>query len=140
MHQVIIIINIIINNYNNNIIGATKLVPLPNYNKDWPTLPMWFWPVCGIWELASVALLFNGKEKIALPLLYIFLGGVYSSVTVMDPKKIPIAIVPTCTVLVVSSIGYHQKHSTQYMIPGLGAGFLIGVILSSLGGRKVKSK
>jgi len=109
-------------------------------NKDWPTLPMWFWPVCGTWELVSVGLLMNGNEKIALPLLYIFLGGVYSSVTVMDPKKIPMAVVPTLTTLVVASVGFHQKHSSEFIVPGLGIGFLTGIILSSLGGGKVKSK
>jgi len=101
---------------------------------------MWFWPVCGIWELVSVGLLFNGKEKIALPLLYIFLGGVYSSVTVMDLKKIPMAVVPTATTLVIATFGHHQGHSKEYLLPGLGVGFLIGVILSSLGSGKVKSK
>ena len=35
-----------------------------------PTLPMWFWPVCGLWELASLGLLLNGKEKVVFYYYY----------------------------------------------------------------------
>ena len=42
-------------------------------------------------------------------------------------------IVPTFTTAVVATIGYHQKHSEEYIVPGLAIGFLIGIVLSFLG-------
>jgi len=69
------------------------------------------------------------------------LGGVFCSVTVLDLKKIPMIIVPTLTISVVAAIGYHQKHSEEYIVPGLAIGFLVGIVLSFLGGSsKKKSK
>jgi hypothetical protein len=68
------------------------------------------------------------------------MGGVYCSVTVLDLKKIPMIVVPTCTTAVIATVGFHQNHSEEHLIPCLAGGFLIGIVLSFLGGSKKKTK
>ena len=49
-------------------------------------------------------------------------------------------VAPTFTTAVIATVGYHQKHSEEHLIPCLAAGFLIGIVLSFLGGSKKKTK
>ena len=63
--------------------GLSKVVGASVEKKMWFMLPAIFWPACGLWELITCFLLYTDRPSYALPMAYMFMGGVYSSVTVL---------------------------------------------------------
>jgi hypothetical protein len=115
--------------------GLSKFFPAANI-KEWPNLPSWFWTGSALWELTSVALFWAGEIDTSFMLLYTFLGGVFSSCTVLasPTSKLPGAVMPILTIGLVASIGHHVKKpfdaSSVYALIG---GFVFGVVLDNLG-------
>lgn len=53
-------------------------------NEMWPSLPLWFWPAAGVWELSFVALLWKDLPQYAIPMANAFMGGVFCSAYLKD--------------------------------------------------------
>jgi hypothetical protein len=111
--------------------------------KEWPGLPSWFWPVCGLWELVAVGLLWADQAEISRTMLYIFFGGVFSSVTVLKSPTPKYMILPMPVLMtgVLAAMALHDKRPfsdpDMYAIIG---GFAFGVALEQLGGSAGKGK
>jgi len=122
--------------------GASKLAPVAS-SKLWPGLPWWFWYLSCIWELAMAASLWIGRFDIALPMVYIFLGGTTAANLVLRSPNFnaPLMLFPIGTLGVVGAIGVHAKvEVTPLFVYYLLGGFLLGVLLESLGQGKKKTK
>jgi hypothetical protein len=106
-------------------------------------LPSWFWPLAGIWELVAVAATVLGRFDVALPMAYIFLGGVVSSVTVLKSPspKFPILPMPILTIGLTAAMGAYEgnKFGANDVYCLLG-GFAFGVVMDQLGPGFNKSK
>lgn len=111
--------------------------------KEWPGLPGWFWPICAVWELAAIGLMWADQAEISRALLYIFFGGVLSSVTVLKSPspKYMILPMPVLMIGIVASMAAHENRPFSdpdaYALIG---GFAFGVALEQLGGAAGKGK
>ena len=119
----------------------------------WPRLPPWFWTPAGLWEIIAGYLLFTGEEylDVALGLLFIFMGGVFSAVIYIKDEKgfthfsargkmgsggrlfILPGIVMTALYVYVSVKSERSDMSTLTMVSYGLVGFLWGVFCSNVG-------
>ena len=51
--------------------GCSKLVPPKMLKNMWPTLPDWFWPACGVFELTIPVILNFYQEKTDLAMIMV---------------------------------------------------------------------
>jgi hypothetical protein len=68
-------------------------------DKVFPYLPLWFWPLAGGWELAACYFFYIGQFDVAIPMMYIFLGGAMYSV--LSLKNIAVLPMPMATSVLV---------------------------------------
>jgi hypothetical protein len=61
------------------------------YQKDaaekFVTLPKWFWPICGGWEVAISCLYLAGLKQPSIVMSYTVLGGIFYSVLFIKDKS-----------------------------------------------------
>ena len=104
----------------------------------WPTLiaSKLLFTLIGVWEIAGIVLYHQKMFVPAYIMLFMFMGGVFSSITVINPKLLGAAVcaVPTTIFLLYTA----DKHSKDY--PDINAvsskaflliafGYVIGFIL-----------
>lgn len=90
-----------------------------------------------------VASLWLGRADIALPMVYIFLGGASAANLVLRSPNFnpPLMVVPIATLGLAGAIGVHAKvEVTPLFVYFLLGGFMLGVVLESLGQGKKKTK
>jgi len=137
-----------------SVIGGVAKIAAPGATVQmWPRLPSWFWASAGIWEIIAGYLLFTGEEYLdaALGLLFIFMGGVLSSVVYIKDEngnthfsgkgKMGSAgkfmVIPglLCSAMYVYvSIESERSEMSQLLMVAYGlSGFLWGVCCSGVG-------
>lgn len=122
--------------------GSSKLAPFAS-SKLWPGLPLWFWYVACLYELSMAAAMWVGRFDIALPMVYVFLGGTTAANLVLKSPNFnaPLMVAPIGTLGLVGAIGVHAKvEVTPLFVYYLLGGFLLGVVLESLGQGDNKKK
>jgi len=145
--------------------SALNKILAPGLLKEmWPRLPNWFWTPCGLWEVAGVLFstsVFAGEynysyQYIGLPLLYSFIGGVFSSIiaikndsgdTIISGKSNlgPMGFMPlvfaSLTTYLISTIDTEHTSITNpalYATFGFGWGLFCASFYSEDKGMKVK--
>lgn len=84
-----------------------------------------------------------GKPDIALPMVYVFLGGACAANLVLTSPNFnpPLMVVPIATLGLVGAIGVHAGIAFEPLfVYCLLGGFFLGVFLDSLGQGKKKTK
>ena len=85
----------------------------------------------------AVGLLWAGQEELGRTLLYIFLGGVMSAVSILKSKMPPFLLLPAPIMCVgfVASMAYHEKRPFSVNdVYALVGGFAFGLAVEQLGG------
>lgn len=69
--------------------GVTKLfeVTSKHNQQQFPALPKWFWPICGLSELAISGLQYIEKTDLAMYLSFCVLGGIFCAVATLKNSK-----------------------------------------------------
>jgi hypothetical protein len=121
--------------------GISKIVAPEPVVEMFPSLPAWFWPAAGVFELVHVGFFLTGNFAIAIPMSYVFMGGVISACTVLHPKQ-ALSLPMPAFFLILASI--HGNNNGFKVFPALpiftAAGFGIGVFLGKIIGRKAPGK
>ena len=120
--------------------GITKFLIVPTYNELFPSLPDWFWPAAGAWEIAMAGLILTGRYDIAIPMSYTFLGGVISACTVLHPNNFFNIPVATAVAIITGIVGINNGIAVfPSLYNYLGAGFGFGVFMGKVIGSKKRA-
>lgn len=116
---------------------VSKILPAgaKSMSKLWPTLPSWFWPACGVFELAICATLYLDRVELSVPLIFAMLGGVISSLSIMGRQGnyLPFWPAPIATSGIVLGLAKHSNYKVTNIVPAAAAGgFLIGAFIGNV--------
>ena len=69
--------------------GVTKLFEATSKQNQemFPALPKWFWPMCGVSELAICGFQYMGRVDLAMYLSFVLLGGIFAAVATLRNAK-----------------------------------------------------
>jgi len=118
--------------------GASKLLSPKPLKQMWPTLPDWFWPACGVFELVIPALLnfYEEKTDLAVLMAFMFLGGASSaSTTIAFKPENFLFIIPTIIAMTLIGQDAGIEPSLQH-VGGIAFGFIAGNLISITSGQK----
>ena len=121
--------------------GVLKIVTPKSLAKDFSFVPMWAWRFVGAWELyASWLIHFGGRYAEAVPLIYMFFGGVIYCV--VRSGQFLILPFPLLNVVCACILGINNNvaNAANMIVPYMALGAVATTVLCFLPGGLKKSK
>jgi hypothetical protein len=118
--------------------GLSKFAPA-QLQIFFPTIPDWFYPIAGIWEIIIAYTMYVGNYDVAFPMTNSFFGGAIYITVILNYKTIWMLPMAIGTLVLTGIIGkYSSIAPFPHMWYELGAGFVTGFIVSGPLGKKIK--
>ena len=92
----------------------------------------------GVWEIVAIMLYHQKMFVPAFVMLFMFMGGVFASITIISPKAFGAIIFALPTTVFLLYASNHNNTDSQHALYLIAAGYVIGFVVNAMSPKRKK--